>query len=117
MKEIVERLAQQNIDGLILDIRGGYGGAWTEHLQPFFVDNAGFFEAEILDGEDKLQILPADEHHNPQAYTGPMAVLINEGVRSGKEAMAYQFKKSRRATLIGSKTAGYFFCGIFQFYE
>ncbi len=40
-----------------------------------------------------------------------MVVLINEGVRSGKEALAYQFKKSKRATLIGTKTKGAFSVG------
>lgn len=40
-----------------------------------------------------------------------MVVLINEGVRSGKEALAYQFKKSNRATLIGTKTKGAFSAG------
>jgi carboxyl-terminal processing protease len=40
-----------------------------------------------------------------------MVVLINEGVRSGKEALAYQFKKTRRALLVGTRTAGAFLAG------
>jgi carboxyl-terminal processing protease len=40
-----------------------------------------------------------------------MVVLINEGVRSGKEALAYQFKKSNRAILIGTNTMGAFSVG------
>ena len=40
-----------------------------------------------------------------------MVVLINSGTRSGKEALAYQFLKTRRATLIGTTTAGAFTAG------
>jgi len=40
-----------------------------------------------------------------------MVVLINGGVRSGKEALAYQFKKSNRAILIGTNTKGAFSVG------
>ena len=48
---------------------------------------------------------------NKNFFSGPMVVLINEGVRSGKEALAYQFKKTKRAFLIGDKTPGYFSTG------
>jgi carboxyl-terminal processing protease len=46
-----------------------------------------------------------------------MVVLINEGVRSGKEALAYQFKKSKRAVLIGTRTQGAFTGGRAIFNE
>jgi carboxyl-terminal processing protease len=36
----------------------------------------------------------------------PIVLLINDGVRSGKEIFAYAMKKSKRATLVGSTTAG-----------
>src|SRR5438046_10500969 len=43
-----------------------------------------------------------------------MVVLINEGTRSGKEAIAFQMKESKRARLVGATTAGAFLGG--QFY-
>ena len=49
---------------------------------------------------------------NNEAYSGPMAVLINAGTRSGKEALAYQFVKTGRATVIGTTTAGAFSGGM-----
>ncbi len=54
---------------------------------------------------------------NPDPYLKPMVVLINEGVRSGKEALAFQFKKTRRAKLIGTQTAGFFVAGGAYFRE
>jgi len=40
----------------------------------------------------------------------PVVVLINGGSRSGKELLAYYFKKTGRGLLIGERTAGYV-CG------
>lgn len=42
---------------------------------------------------------------------GPLAVIINSGTRSGKESLAFQFKKGDRATLFGTTTAGAFTAG------
>jgi len=44
--------------------------------------------------------------HQMLGYQKPLVLLINEGSRSAKEVLSYVFKKSRRATLIGSNTAG-----------
>jgi carboxyl-terminal processing protease len=114
LRRLVEGLSPK-IDGLVLDLRGGYGGAWWEHLDPFFPDRKGFYQGESLDGDDIADIQKPEPKNNRKAYRGPMAVLINEGVRSGKEAMAYQFKKSARARLFGTKTPGYFSAGGFFF--
>jgi carboxyl-terminal processing protease len=44
------------------------------------------------------------------AYDRPVTILINGGSRSGKELLAYYFKKTKRGLLIGERTAGYV-CG------
>ncbi len=98
-------------DGIILDLRGGFGGAWYDYLDPFFPDRKDFFEYTFIDREGKAVLHKPEFKTNPSYFSGPMVVLINEGVRSGKEALAYQFKKSSRATLIGTKTMGAFSAG------
>ncbi|MCP4346495.1 MAG: PDZ domain-containing protein [Desulfobacterales bacterium] len=109
-KEIIET-EFHDMDGIILDLRGGFGGAWYEYLDPFFSDRNNFFEYTWIarDGEKKSNKpqLKTNEIH----FSGPMVVLINGGVRSGKEALAYQFKKSKRAILIGTNTKGAFTAG------
>jgi carboxyl-terminal processing protease len=75
-------------DVFILDLRDGFGGAYPEYLAPFF------------------------KQKNQNAfYSKPMIVLINHGVRSGKEWIAHILKQKGRATLIGSNTRGYFLSG------
>jgi carboxyl-terminal processing protease len=41
-------------------------------------------------------------------YNKPIVVIINEGTRSAKEFLSYQFKTSHRAILVGKQTAGAF---------
>jgi carboxyl-terminal processing protease len=84
-------------DVLILDLRDGYGGAWTHYVQPFF-------DHDLETGEPTAQI-----------YKKPVYVLINDGVRSGKEYLAFLMKREKRAVLVGTNTAGHFLGGnIFQ---
>ena len=101
---------------MILDLRGGYGGAWWDHLDPFFSDTSNYIKLEIDKG-GKTETMESPFKKNKNYYSGQMAVLINEGVRSGKEALAYQFKKTKRATLIGEKTPGYFTTGQYFYVD
>ena len=97
-------------DAIVLDLRGGFGGAWYEYLDPFFEDRSSYFSfaVENREGVQSFDADPVDAHIY---YAGPMVVLINEGTRSGKEGLAYQFKTSGRATLVGTTTAGAFSAG------
>lgn len=80
-------------DGLIFDLRDGYGGAWVNDLDYFY--------------------RPANAYPEDMRYGKPVVALINGGVRSGKEALASSFKRSGRAQLIGERTAGAFLGGQF----
>ena len=104
----IQKFKSNAVDGVILDLRGGYGGAFWQHLDPFFSDRKDFFEMTATDGNNQVVHRKPPAQVNKNAYLGPLIVLIDEGSRSGKEAMAYQFKKSHRAMLIGMKTPGYF---------
>lgn len=73
------------VDAFILDLRGGYGGASVDYLTK--LKGSAYF-ASI-----------------------PKFVLIDDGVRSGKELLAATIKHENLATLIGSKTAGAFLGG------
>lgn len=89
-------LAKTN--GLILDLRDGFGGKPHE-----FADH--LFRPDI----DWVTI-PRSGKAQPwrTGYNKPLVVLINGGTRSAKEFFAYQIKKSGRGTLVGTTTAGAF---------
>jgi carboxyl-terminal processing protease len=92
-----------NTDGLILDLRDGYGG------NPF-----GF--SDVFLRPDISWEMQGHAGQSTITYTGygkPMVVLINGGTRSAKEFLTYQFKAAHRATIIGTRTAGAFLGAVF----
>ena len=95
----------------MLDLRDGYGGAWWEYLDPFFSDRSGYFKSASHSSDVVWGDSGPDPRANDGYWDGPLVVLINDGTRSGKESLAYQFKRSGRAQLIGSTTAGAFTAG------
>jgi carboxyl-terminal processing protease len=78
-------------DGMILDLRDGFGGGFDGYGDPFF--------------RPQVPITMAGGTH-PFGYQKPLIVLINGGSRSAKEMLADIFKLGKRAKLIGSRTAG-----------
>jgi len=94
----LERLIGQGIlsdaDALVWDLRDGWGGAVPEYLDVF--DPRGPTVAMIgRNGQVHLQGVK---------WRRPVAMLINGGTRSGKEILAYGFKKYRLGELIGTPT-------------
>ncbi|HEX2842226.1 S41 family peptidase [Hyphomicrobium sp.] len=91
----------KDADALIWDLRDGWGGA-----RPQFLD---IFNARAPD-------LTFTARSGKTSYAGfkwrkPAAVLINGGTRSGKEVLAYGFKKYGYGELIGTRTAGALLAG------
>lgn len=93
-EELDSRL--HDADGLIVDLRNGWGGASPMYLRPFLVP-APTTTWIMRDGK---------RHFHEEAWTKPVCLLVNEGTRSGKELLTYYFKKARRGKVVGSRTAG-----------
>jgi len=85
-------------DGLILDLRDGFGGIPFGYMDVFTRPDVAW-ESQYRGGEPNV---------SHTGYNKPMVVLINEGTRSAKEFLSYQFKSSHRALLVGKQTAGAF---------
>lgn len=82
-------------DAMILDLRDGFGGRPEGYGDPFFRPDMSV-EWRQANGGFKQQF----------GYGKPLVILINGGSRSAKEVLSYAMKKSKRAILIGSNTAG-----------
>jgi carboxyl-terminal processing protease len=98
--------ASKDVDALVLDLRDGFGGAWWPYLDDFYPDSSGYFKATRIDRDGSRRDDRAPVRRHERWYAGPLVVLVNEGTRSGKEALAQFFKTSGRATLVGANTAG-----------
>jgi carboxyl-terminal processing protease len=88
-----------NTDGLILDLRDGYGGNSLDDLDRFYRNPAGYPQFILKDNKGRAQV-------STMTYDKPVVALINDGARSGKELLAYSLKTSKRAPLVGITTAG-----------
>jgi carboxyl-terminal processing protease len=94
-------------EGIIIDIRDGFGGSpSSEYIHPFLKGGL----------ETITQEYTARNHagRSMVAYKKPVIVLINGGSRSGKELLAYYFKKTKRGLLIGERTAGFVSGGSYK---
>ena len=105
----------RDTDGIILDLRGGFGGASLDRVDPFYADRSTYPKMAGIDRSGTVSDPESwEQKKNEHPYEKPLVVLLNEGVRSGKEMMAFQLAKGR-ATLVGSRTAGMFVGGRLWF--
>jgi carboxyl-terminal processing protease len=82
-------------DALIWDLRDGWGGAEPQYLD-LFNPRAATMQLRDRNGET---------HFDDVKWRKPAAMLVNGGTRSGKEVLAYGFKKYRIGEVIGTQTA------------
>ncbi len=86
----------KDAEALILDLRDGWGGADPNYLN-IFTEKVPVLTRIGRDG------IKRDLDFQ---WRKPVVMLVNNGSRSGKEILAYGFKKYKLGTLIGTKTAG-----------
>ncbi|MCC7531981.1 MAG: hypothetical protein IT342_25990 [Candidatus Melainabacteria bacterium] len=107
MQNALENPPIKDCDGLILDLRDGYGACSPDALDPFFRQPVAYPDFEITTRE-------GEKNTSTVVFNKPMVAIINGGSRSGKEQLAYSLKKTKRALVIGDRTAGYFLAGSIQ---
>ncbi|SFI82087.1 carboxy terminal-processing peptidase [Olleya namhaensis] len=97
----IERLKEQGIEGLVLDLRNNGGGSLRT-----VVDMAGLF---IKDGP-VVQVRSTDEPKEVLSDTdksiiwdGPLVIMVNELSASASEILAAAMQDYKRAIIIGSK--------------
>lgn len=96
LEEILCRGALKDCDGVVIDLRDGWGGARPEYLNLFNPKVPSF---DMIDREGKVR------PWNTQ-WRKPVAFLINEGSRSGKEILALGVRNYQLGPLVGTRTAG-----------
>ncbi len=96
LEVLLSQGALKDADALIWDLRDGWGGAQPEYLDLF---NARAPTMQVTDRRGNGEFVNVK-------WRKPVAMLINGGTRSGKEVLAYGFKKYRLGELIGTRTEG-----------
>jgi len=101
-KEII-KLKEENIDGIILDIRNNGGGDMMEALNVagIFIDRGTL----CLYRQYKKDASMKDMNLGT-AYDGPLVVMINGASASASELLAAALQDNNRAMIVGSPTFG-----------
>ncbi len=86
----------KDVDSFVLDLREGWGGAMPSYLNIYTARNIR------LTGTDRSQ----STFTSNSAWSKPVVMLVNEASRSGKEILAYGFRKHQIGLVVGAKTAG-----------
>ncbi|HLV70883.1 MAG TPA: carboxy terminal-processing peptidase [Xanthomarina sp.] len=101
IKQEIERLKAEGMEGLVLDLRNNGGGSL-----PVVVDIAGMFikEGPIVQvratGEPKEVLKDKDKSI---VWDGPLVIMVNELSASASEILAAAMQDYKRAIVIGSK--------------
>ena len=96
LEHLIAKGALKDADALIWDLRDGWGAAIPEYLDLFNV-RAPTMQVTDRNGAHEFEDVK---------WRKPVAMLVNGGTRSGKEILAYGFKKYRLGEVIGTRTEG-----------
>jgi carboxyl-terminal processing protease len=102
--KLIRELKAENIDGLVLDLRGDGGGYLPEAtaLTGLFIDHGPV--VQLRDTTGRLEVL--DDPEPAPAYDGPLAVLVDRFSASASEIFAGAIQDYHRGVIIGQRTFG-----------
>lgn len=100
----VTKLKAEHVDGIVLDLRNNGGGSLTD-----VVDMAGIFIGKgpvVQVRASGNQSVTLKSQNAAPLYTGPLAIMVNNGSASASEIMAAAMQDYGRAVIIGTNTFG-----------
>jgi carboxyl-terminal processing protease len=103
VKNLLFELKEENIDGLIIDLRDNGGGALKEAS-----DLTGLFltSGPTVQIRTKQQMTRLYDEDPDIQYTGPLLVLINRMSASASEIFAGAIKDYQRGVIVGTQSFG-----------
>lgn len=105
VRKAIQKLQEQSISGLILDLRGNPGGRLDEaaSVAKKFLPNKALIVSTRGRSEESNKSITSDES---PVYKGPMVVLIDSMSASASEIVAGALQDHDRATIVGKQSYG-----------
>lgn len=103
MKQAIQGLEQQQVEGYVLDLRNNPGGRLDQAIAiaRMWLDDGAIVRTVDRNGQDELMMA------NGTAMTDkPLVVLVNGNSASASEILTGAFQDDRRATVVGTQTFG-----------
>src|SRR5690606_12697363 len=104
VRKLIRELQKENIDGLVIDLRGNGGGSLSEALEltGLFIEEGPIVQTKDSSGRVEINYDP-----NPGiVYTGPLAVMVDRNSASASEIFAGAIQDYQRGIVIGEPTFG-----------
>ncbi len=104
VRRLIDELRKEQVDGLVLDLRGNGGGFLPEaqSLTGLFIDRGPVVQVKFSTGEKEV----LDDPDAGLAYSGPLAVLVDRFSASASEIFAGAIQDYRRGVILGQRTFG-----------
>jgi carboxyl-terminal processing protease len=99
MRQEINSLKKQNVDGIVIDLRSNGGGSLDESI-----DIAGLFfdKGPVVQIKDTRGSTYVQKDENPETlYTGPLVVLTNKQSASASEIFAGAIQDYQRGLIVG----------------
>jgi carboxyl-terminal processing protease len=96
----VEELRTQGMDALIIDLRGNPGGVGAMSIpiaRMFVREGASLGVLQMREFNQEFNVEP-----NPDAFDGPIVILVDEGTASTSEIFAVGMRDIGRVTIVGA---------------
>jgi carboxyl-terminal processing protease len=107
VERLVNELKEDNVEGIIIDLRNNGGGSLDEalNLTDLFIDRGPVVQVRYSNGY--VQVLPEHKNQKPGiVYDGPIAVLTNRLSASASEIFAGAIQDYGRGIIVGGQTFG-----------
>ncbi len=103
IKAELEKLKEDNVDGIIIDLRNNGGGSLQDviRMMGLFIQKGPVVQVMSRDN-DKPKVYGDDDPGI--VYDGPLAIMVNENSASASEILAAAVQDYKRGVIIGSKT-------------
>lgn len=104
MKKELEKLKNQGVEGIIVDLRDNGGGSLQE-----VVEMAGLFiqRGPVVQVKDKAgRVYVMDDKNEDVTWDGPLAIMVNHGSASASEILAAAIQDYKRGVIIGTQSFG-----------
>ncbi|WP_448564583.1 carboxyl-terminal processing protease CtpC [Trichothermofontia sp.] len=103
MREAIQALERQQVNGYILDLRSNPGGLLQASVS---IARLWLKEGEIVSTVSRVGSTDHQRANNSQLTNKPLVVLVNGGSASASEILSGALQDHDRAVLVGTKTFG-----------
>jgi carboxyl-terminal processing protease len=104
VKNLLNELLKENVDGIIIDLRNDGGGSLEEAIR---VTGLFIKEGPVVQVRDMEGRITVDNDLDPEiVYDGPLAVLVNRFSASASEIFSGAIQNYGRGIIIGENTYG-----------